>query len=445
MTDVTRCRETIASYVLDAAEPVSYRTLPCFVGGSSATRHEALTQFLEENASGVQALHVTVQRGAVASKATKNATVDPRARVIRISASVADEKENAQVYGVFPASSDADGKDVVEAMTIALWAQERKVRNELFDKVEKTQPLSRELKAFYASDVQCPEATSRTDVGDTQGEEAVSAFDSVRTVTTTSRAKVQSPTASSKAPKPASSFFKSNGSSAKTASKPKATPVSKPVAAKPETKRVDSNAMNNVLTVDSDEDESDDGGAPAFVQKKPATAKPRVRRVISDDEDEDEEMEEPAPAKKTAQAKVPSPPRPAKRKLQSSPKKPTASKAKPADSPKRQRVASVDDQTEQEPPAEEDEAPTGPIKRRVAVTKTRINEQGYMVTEKTFEEVEVSAEELAKERAEAKKKQAAEQAAAAAAKARQASAAAKAAKSSGPAKQKKLDFFFTKK
>ncbi|KAJ0411623.1 hypothetical protein ATCC90586_004092 [Pythium insidiosum] len=449
-THLERFQEAIAGAVLDAGEPISSRVLASRVGGSSRERTSALAQFLDENAAGVGALHVVIQRGTVLPSAhpqqsEKAPTTDPRARVIRISVSAsraASSTQYSEVYGVFPASSSTPD-DGAAVMATAFWAQERKLRNELFDHVEKTKPLSRELKALYHSDVTCREATSRSDLGDQQGEEAVSVFDSMRG--SSSKTKTGSSTASSSASVNTNkaSFFKSSATTTKpkpSAAKQSAPPVSaRPTAPAPaEPKRVDAQTMNNVLTIDSDDDESDDGGAPKFVKSVPAT-RTRGKRVISDDEEDDE------PEKKT-----PAPP--AKKKVMDAPPRSRSPEPAPkvTSGLKRQRDPEPDEVPE--PQAEADTEPTGPIKRRVQVTKTRINEQGYMVTEQVWEEVEVSLEELQREQQEAKKKRAAEAAAAekraraaAAAKSNSSNGGAKASKASGAPKQKKLDFFFTRK
>jgi hypothetical protein len=455
MADVARYQEAIANSVLDSGQAISHRALASQVGGASATRALALAQFWKENEQGVGALHVAV------IKATASKSSDPRARVIRLSTSPPPDTDSC-IYGVYPSASpetDESTTDrVQEAMTLALWAQERKVRNDLFAGRSRHQPLTRELQAFYESDVQCLEATSRADTGDARGEEAISVFDSIKATAASSSTKSSffknssSSTSASAATSlssskgsSSSSFFKSTSNGASTIAKSKSATVSaKPVPAEP--KRIDASAMNNVLSVDSDSDEYDDDDAPKFVKKSKAATTTKTKRVmISDDEDEDfEQVSPPLPKKPTVAS--------AKRKLSDSPesvaakKKKTASPEETTSPRKREEEEAVQDE---EPQAEEDPLPTGPIKRRQQVTKTTINDEGYMVTEKVYEEVEVSVEDLAKERAEAKKKQAAAKAAADAQKARAAAAAANSSKSTkgaaGPAKQKKLDFFFTRK
>ncbi|GLD96324.1 hypothetical protein PINS_up005007 [Pythium insidiosum] len=457
-THLERLQEAIAGAVLDAGEPISARVLAGRVGGSSRERTTALAQFLEENATGVGALHVAIERGAAlptGQQSEKPTTTDPRARIIRLTTSVPAAVGYAEVYGVFAAASSPP-EGAARVMATALWEQERKLRNQLFDRVEKTKPLSRELKALYHSDVTCPEATSRTDLGDQQGEEAVSVFDSMRGASTGSKPKSSITSSSSSSVGASSSkgsFFKSSAQATTAKPKPSAVKQSAPAttsARQPsaEPKRVDAQTMNNVLTIDSDDDDSDDGGAPKFVKSVPAPAgRPRGKRVISDDEDEEDDIE---PQKKAAAP-------PTKKQATAAParsRSPEPSKAAP--SLKRPRDAEQQEVDAPEPQAEDDTdtEPTGPIKRRVQVTKTRINEQGYMVTEQVWEEVEVSVEEQQREHQEAKKKRAAE-AAAAEKRARAAAAAksnstnssssSKASKAGGAPKQKKLDFFFTRK
>ncbi|KAL4086979.1 hypothetical protein PRIC1_014037 [Phytophthora ramorum] len=284
-----------------------------------------------------------------------------------------------QIYALYSGGDDA------AAVATACWAQERQARNDALSSVDKHAPLSGAAKALYASGVQCAEASARQDFGEEQGEETISAFDSIN----------------------------ANGRKA---------------SSKVETKKLD---MSNVLTVDSDEEEDDETDAPVFVK----TSNGRGKRIISDDEDEEDE-----PAKA---ATIPAPKsRNVKRKLNASPAE--TKKAKPVEeSEEETRSNKQRAESENEADSEVDAVVEVATKRRVLVSKTRINEQGYMVTEKTYEEVELTPEEIEKEQKDAKKKLDEKKKKTAAEKAAKAKKEAK--KHSGPPKQRDLRSFFSAK
>ncbi|RLN70173.1 hypothetical protein BBJ28_00000281 [Nothophytophthora sp. Chile5] len=382
-----RCLEEISAAVLDAGDPISYRTLSARSQVSAAVSHQALARFATEN-DGVAALHVLVQRSEPSGSGksdTAKATRDPRARVIRLSVQTAAEKATTddgllcqQIYALYSAPKDggAEGKEAATALAIACWSQERTARNDVFEGVTKHTPLSAAVKAFYASGVTCTEATARQDFGDDQGEETVSAFDSMN--------------ASTKMKTHNSSFFKSSG------------------------KTVASRASSS------------------------------VSKAPTDDEDEEEEEEVQHVAAKAA--RTPAKTRNVKRKLNASPAEPKKSKQtieaseEEGEPPakKKQRSDSEDDEGSGSPEA----VAAVPTKRQVLVSKTRINEEGYMVTEKTYEEVELTAEEIEKERQATAKKQQEQKKMKAAEKAAKAKKEAK--KQAGPPKQRDLRSFFMK-
>lgn len=504
-----RCMEEIATTVLDAGGAISYRTLGASSQVNADVSRLALDKFAQENESSVGAIQVVVQRGVVGSTSSStshkscNSAVDPRARVIRIgsfsSEQSAEKVISKQIYSVYKKSAQAvegaDG-DAVEPIAIACWSQERSLRNDIFQKVAKQAPLSRAIKSFYESGIKCVEATTRTGFGESQGEESVSVFDSLKASKMPASSSVISSSArnsSSSTPSTASSgsksFFKSTGSATSTF-KPRATSSTisltrtTPAAAKqPETKKIDAKSMSNVFTIDSDDDDDgSDADAPVFVKKSQsgATAKPRSKRVISDDEDEDDDdFAKPvgnnksaktpvAQSKKTGKATSTSnssSSRSVKRKLSTSPDEKNhvtlSDSDDQVDEPKRTKraksIENMDDEDDEdttmaeveEVEEEEEEAPVEiQTKRRVETTKTRINEQGYMVTEKTVEEVELTAEEIEQEKLQAAKKKKQQQAAKAAAEAARATAEKKAAaavKGGAPAKQKNLFAFFQRK
>ncbi|GMF29990.1 unnamed protein product [Phytophthora lilii] len=415
-----RCLEEISASVLDAREPLSYRTLGIRSRVSSAVSAEALAQFSSSN-DDVKALHVLIKKAA-ASAADKSETAvakrDPRARVLSLTTVTPSEAADVlcqQIYALYSQPKDAQSdEDGAAAVATSCWAQERQARNDALADVEKHAPLSAAAKALYASGVKCAEATARQDFGDEQGEETVSAFDAIN-----ASAKKKSPATSS------SGFFKSSGKTG--FSKPVSASrngASKTCSSKPEAKKLD---MSNVLTVDSDDDEDDETDAPVFV-KKTATNK----RIISDDDDDEEDE---APAPKPASTPAPKS-RNVKRKLNASPA--VTKKAKKDES----EEEAPKQQSESEDEVEEVE-PVIATKRRVLVSKTRINEQGYMVTEKTYEEVELTAEEIEKEQKAAKKKLEEKKKKAVAEKAAKAKKEAK--KHSGPPKQRDLRSFFSVK
>jgi DNA polymerase delta subunit 3 len=406
------CLEEISSTVLDAGEPISYRTLGIRSQVSSVNSVAALERFSTEN-SGVKVLHVLIKHspGSDADKSeTAAARHDPRTRVLSVTTTETDGVLCSQIYALY-------GQDGAEpALATACWAQERQARNDVLGGVAKHAPLTAAARALYASGVKCAEATARQDFGEEQGEETISAFDAINASAQKSKAKAAS----------SSSFFKSSGktglSKASGASRNRGKTESKP-----EAKKLD---MSNVLTVDSDDDEDDEDEADAPVFVKTTTHK----RVISDDDDEEDEpkakMSTPAPKSRNV-----------KRKLNASPaeiKKAGPSEEEGEHANKKQHVES-----EEEEDDEPVEVPAVATKRRVLVSKTRINEKGYMVTEKTYEDVELTAEEVEKEQKAAKKRMEEKKKQAAAEKAAKAKKEAK--KHSGPAKQRDLRSFFSAK
>ncbi|KAG6617401.1 DNA polymerase subunit Cdc27 [Phytophthora cinnamomi] len=402
-----RCLEEISATVLDAREPLSYRTLGIRSRVSCAVSVAALEQFSSEN-DAVKALHVLVKRASAADDSATSHTAaakrDPRARVLSLTAATQQQSEDLlcqQIYALYgqPEASTT-------ATATACWAQERQARNDALRGVDKHAPLTAAAKALYASGIKCAEATARQDFGDEQGEETISAFDAIDA------------SAKKKKPSGGSSFFKSSSKSSKSSTASRNGGSMAATASKPaEAKKLD---MSNVLTVDSDDEEDDETDAPVFVKKTTSS-----KRVISDDDDEEEDE---APKPKAASKS-----RNVKRKLNASPA--VAKKAK--------QVEEVELEEEEEEEEAEEEEPVVATKRRVLVSKTRINEQGYMVTEKTYEEVELTQEEVDKEQKAAKKQLEDKKKKAAAEKAAKAKKEAK--KHSGPPKQRDLRSFFSVK
>lgn len=474
-----RCAEEIAATVLDAGGAMSYRTLGASSHVSADVSRRALQAFAAANADSVDALEVAVEL--VPTSSSSSGSSDPRARVIRVSSlspTQSAEKSTAsrQIYGVF---KKIESDDSLSPAALACWSQERALRNDIFEKATKNAPLSRAIKAFYESGITCAEATTRTGFGESQGEESVSIFDSVKSVT---RKPTSSGTSSAAAPNGSKSFFKSTvttasapkarGATSSASASTKSTPVKQP-----ETKKIDAESMSNVFTIDSDDDEDgSDADVPVFVKKASSAgggaAKSRSKRVISDDEEEEDDEDDFKASKPTASAASES--KTGKKNGDSSSSSSTGGgKRKVVDASssdeKRSDAASESDDTErqsskrakrsvtsaeeeQEEQEEEEAAPAVTSKRRVEVTKTRINEQGYMVTEKSFEEVELTAEEVEQERQQAAKRKKQQQAAAAAKAAVEAKAAEKKAgvKNGGgsggaAAKQKNLFAFFQRK
>lgn len=455
-----RCAEEIAATVLDAGEAMSYRTLGASSRVSADVSRQALRAFVAANADSVSAIEVVVE---VAGNSDSKFSSDPRARVIRVgSLSLAhDAHTTPQIYGVFKKSAGENAAGAV----VACWAQERALRNDIFEKASKRAPLSGAVKAFYESSIACVEATTRTGFGESHGEESVSVFDSVKAVvarkpassSSTKSGTVNSATSSK-------SFFTSTaGTTTTAASKARTAKTTTPVK-QLETMKIDATSMSNVFTIDSDDaDDGSDADAPVFVKKARNSkgAKARSKRVISDDEDEDDNSN----GEDGIAASLPA----AAASSKASKRKLDASSLLSADEKMRAATASESDDGEQlsvkrtkrrneaedeVDEAEEDElAPAVATTRRVEVTKTRINEQGYMVTEKTFEEVELTADEVAQEQQQAAKRKRQQQQQAKAAKAAadaKASAAEKKAaggKSGGgaAAKQKNLFAFFQRK
>ncbi|KAF1331511.1 Ruvb-like 2, partial [Globisporangium splendens] len=447
---IERCLEEIASTVLDAGEPISYRTLGVSSQVTADVSRDALQRFVAKHEGSVGAIDVVVQQHVASSSKKKEQKMDPRARVIRIgsfpSTDGAGTVLSKQIYSVYKKKDNVvDDDESTNPVAIACWSQERSLRNGIFQKVARQAPLSRAVKCFYESGIKCAEATTRTEFGGDQGEESVSVFDSLKPLK--KPASTSSATATSSQTTASASFFRTPAAAT---SKPKPAPAtsSAPASKQPETKRVDAKSMSNVFTIDSDDDDDEDGSdadAPVFVKKSSgSTSNPRAKRVISDDEDEDEDEDEsqtPAPVirkkkeEPAATANGSKNSRNVKRKLTTPPEETSyAADSDPESSKSKKRAKSIDDE-------DGDAEVAVSTKRRVEVTKTRINEQGYMVTEKTYEEIELTLEELEQEKLQAaKKKQQAAKASAAAAETKKAAAAK--GVGAGPAKQKNLFAFF---
>ncbi|ETN09536.1 hypothetical protein PPTG_11902 [Phytophthora nicotianae INRA-310] len=408
-----RCLEEISSTVLDAGEPISYRTLSIRSQVPTAVSAEALSSFSADNDS-VKALQVLIKRATIDKDSDNSETAiakrDPRARVLSLTVSSQGKADDVFCQQIYALYGDAANDTDQAAIATVCWAQERQARNDVLRSVAKHAPLSAAAKALYASGVKCAEATARQDFGDDQGEETISAFDAIN--------------ASAKKKPSSGSFFKNSGKAGFSKASNSRNGGAK-TTSKPEAKKLD---MSNVLTVDSDDEEDDETDAPVFVKKTTSN-----KRIISDDEDEEDEA--PAPKKASTPAAKS---RNVKRKLNASPakSKKTQQAEEPEETHKKERVESED----------EDEIVEEPViatKRRVLVSKTRINEQGYMVTEKTYKEVELTPDEIEKEQKAAKKKLEEKKKKAAAEKAAKAKKEAK--KHSGPPKQRDLRSFFSVK
>lgn len=424
--------EQISAVVLDGGEPLSFRSLGAAAQVDAAASSRALEQFARSHGEQVAALRVSIERQAGAA--------DPRARVLRLHAGAASgESAAGQMYALYrkQQGEGEGGGEQRERVAVACWAQERRARGEIFAQVQKHAPMSGALRAFYASDVACAEATARTEFGDAKGEETVSAFDAVSrpkkpagssaffknpaAASSASASATAAPSKSSASASSSSSSFFGKSSASKSASSTMVKPTAN-TTAKPDVKRVNAESMSNVLSVDSSDEESDkeETDAPAFVKKSGSAS--RSKRVISDDDEDMEEMEA-APAKRSAKASSAS-----KRKLQAS---------KPDEE---ERRSSKKDEPEEQSPKKarilNEEDIVVPTKRRVLVNKTRITPEGYMVTEKTYEEHELTPQEIESERQAAVKKQRAA--------ADRAAKASKEKAQTGPRKQKDLRSFFMK-
>jgi hypothetical protein len=426
--------EEISAVVLDAGEPLSFRSLSATAQAAAADSCAALEQFAHDHGEQVSALYVTVERAPPLASGPS----DPRSRVIRLRTEVTPVSDDAvlsrQVYAVYR-KQQPDAGDC-ERLATACWSQERQARRDVFAQVAKHAPMTRALKALYASGISCAEATARTEFGDEQGEETVSAFDGIKISNKSTgffKTSSSSKPAASSSSSSSSSFFKS---SAVTASKPKNTTTTRSAAkTDPEVKKVSAESMSNVLSIDSsDEDGSDkeDADAPVFVKKTSAKSA-RSSRVISDDDEDMEDAEEVVapPSKKRDDNNSRSS---TKRKLQKESPSPRQSSESEDKSPSKKSRAAVE------------EDPDKPIEvattRRVLVTKSRITPEGYMVTEKAYEEKQLTPEEVESERQAALKKQ---RLAAERAKASKNSGGGNGEKAGGPRKQKDLRSFFTKK
>uniref|UniRef100_M4BLW8 DNA polymerase delta subunit 3 n=1 Tax=Hyaloperonospora arabidopsidis (strain Emoy2) TaxID=559515 RepID=M4BLW8_HYAAE len=437
-----RCLDEILSTVEDAREPISYRTLSIRSQVSSAISIEALTRFSAENSS-VNALHVVIKRALKnthLSNETAAAKCDPRARVLCLSVKNDQVQTTSDVlcrhiYALYnKAKATKDETDEAAALAIVLWAQERQARNDVLDILKKDAPLlSVAAKALYESGIQCAEATTRHGFEGDQGEETVSVFDAANASKKLNSLSIKS----------SSSSFFGKSSSKRLGSLPVSNETKKGGANEIgkevlERKRLD---MSNVLTVDSDEDEEEmdeEMDVPVFVKMK------TNKRVISDDDDDEEEEDE-VPCPKPAASLNGTRNRNVKRKLNASPMKELD---QVTGSDEECRVSENSEQhVESDVEADGDsvEEPEIATKRRVLVSKTRINEQGYMVTEKTYDEVELTPEEIRQEERIARKKVEDEKKKKMAAVEKAAKATKEAKKHGGPPKQRDLRSFFSSK
>ncbi|CAI5734656.1 unnamed protein product [Hyaloperonospora brassicae] len=433
-----RCLEEIHSTVEDAREPISYRTLSIRSQASCSLSVEALTRYSAENSS-VKALHLAVKRAVHHThlkSETAAAMCDPRARVLSLTVSdqvkTNDDVLCHHIYAVYNKSKAVEGDaDEAAAVATVCWAQERQTRNGVLDTLTRDAPLlSAAANALYGSDIQCAEATTRHDFGGDQGEETVSVFDA-----NNASVKLNAMSIKPLLPPPPSSLSFFDKSSSKTGGTSKIRSKSR------EGKTLD---MSNVLTVDSDNEDDKDGDdddeemdGPVFVKMK------TNKRIISDDDDDDDMADVPCPKQTASPASTRN--RNVKRKLNASP---TPSKEpKQVQANEERRVHKSSEQhakSDDEADGNSVEEPVVATKRRVLVSKTRINEQGYMVTESTYDEVELTPKEieqeqrLARKKAEEKKKK--KKAEAEADKATQ-----EAKKRGGPPKQRDLRSFFSTK
>ncbi|KAL7692309.1 putative DNA polymerase subunit Cdc27 [Plasmopara halstedii] len=418
-----RCFEEISSAVLDAGELISYRTLGIRSETSNSVSIDALDNFLANNDT-VKSLQLLIERVAVDSDDNRlkpaAAKHDPRSRIISFALGNQTDRNGLfckQTYALYNKSYFAeDVAAQVSAIATVCYAQERQVRNKVLSSLVKHEPLSTSAKALYASSIKCKEATTRQCFGD-QGEETISAFDGINVPAT--NGKVSS-----------SSFFKRSEKMGSVEKRGSVRKGGSKTSSQPKVTKLD---MSNVLTVDSDDDDDVDDDedettdAPVFIKKRVTN-----KRIISDDEDDEAEL----PAVKESNTSLPKS-RNVKRKLNASPveaKKALQDEEPDEDVRRKQGVLSKveDDESEEEPIIA--------TKRQVLVSKTRINEQGYMVTEKSYQEVELTPDEIENERKAAKKKKRKNIAVENAAKAKK-----EAKQQSGLPRQRDLRSFFSNK
>ncbi|CEG48914.1 DNA polymerase subunit Cdc27 [Plasmopara halstedii] len=390
-----RCFEEISSAVLDAGELISYRTLGIRSETSNSVSIDALDNFLANNDT-VKSLQLLIERVAVDSDDNRlkpaAAKHDPRSRIISFALGNQTDRNGLfckQTYALYNKSYFAeDVAAQVSAIATVCYAQERQVRNKVLSSLVKHEPLSTSAKALYASSIKCKEATTRQCFGD-QGEETISAFDGINVPAT--NGKVSS-----------SSFFKRSEKMGSVEKRGSVRKGGSKTSSQPKVTKLD---MSNRVT---------------------------NKRIISDDEDDEAEL----PAVKESNTSLPKS-RNVKRKLNASPveaKKALQDEEPDEDVRRKQGVLSKveDDESEEEPIIA--------TKRQVLVSKTRINEQGYMVTEKSYQEVELTPDEIENERKAAKKKKRKNIAVENAAKAKK-----EAKQQSGLPRQRDLRSFFSNK
>ncbi|CAK4084739.1 unnamed protein product [Aphanomyces euteiches] len=271
-----------------------------------------------------------------------NTEVDPETNAIAgktISLTRRVSSDTANLYAIYRSaeSSNNDENDVDDALKNILW----------FPRLE--EGLGASVNGSVPSDITCEEASGTRNIKQKVAESA-SVFADFKTSSKQTPSSVAKATTSvAKANKKSSNFF---GSSTTKATQPKAEPP------KPK----------NSIIVDSEE-ESEDDDVPKFVKKSSTHKRLRVCDDSSDDDDKDDPFSQKST---TALPKA----------KESAKVKEVAPKATEQPPPKAKEVALRPDSP---PPATE---PEPSQKRQKLVTKTRINEQGYMVTESVYEDVD---------------------------------------------------------
>ncbi|KAF0707719.1 hypothetical protein AaE_013494 [Aphanomyces astaci] len=257
-----------------------------------------------------------------------------------------DPDDETDLYAVYRSTESSSGR-VDDALKNIMWFPR----------------LDEGLGGTIASDIACDAASCGARNLVLKAAESASVFSNFKSTGTTKSTPLTRPSsssASSKAPpkKQSTPFF--GGAAAK------AEPVTKARPPPPKSK--------SIVVDDSDED-SDDDETPRFVKK--ASHHKRLR--VCDDSDDDDEAEFMPTSKPVQEVPPPvSPPTDSKPVTTSPETVSHLAPPAPIQSSQPNEVANKDKPIHHPPPQ----------KRQKAVSTTRINEQGYMVTETTYEDVE---------------------------------------------------------
>lgn len=337
MLQLMDCEEVLSSYLLDTSRAITVHTLCAKAQIDIQKAKKACLQFIGDVKQAQNVVPVTVQ-----IVKPDSIVHDARERIISLTCKDIVDAHQNEIYGLLP--SRMENEDSQTHVNNCMY-EESQIRNAFFDHVDTE--TERALEYYHSSNITCSSITKqKTRTTRTSNQSAGPELNIARSskqsksLTRATLPKVK--------PEINKNIFKKI---TKSAIEPARTSVVKKA---PE--------QQNVLSVDSSSEESDDDIGFKFVPQKTGR-----KRVVEDEDDDDLEGSE------------------------------TASMAPPDN-----KKAKVDDDTYHftgkhvtARVAETDAVPSGnnvtqsvTDKHQKVVTKTRINEDGYMVTEKHYEQID---------------------------------------------------------